>query len=124
LTLWPGICELGYAFTINAFILWLTIFQYGGLMVQVGELNGKKVITTDAFEVGKVSGAEMDGNWKITHLHVNLTKEATDELGFKKPMLGHVTICLPISLVQGFRDVITLNKNRKDLKGIPECRGN
>ncbi|MCW4052379.1 MAG: PRC-barrel domain-containing protein [Candidatus Bathyarchaeota archaeon] len=93
-------------------------------MVQVSELNGKKVITTDAFEVGKVSGAEMDEQWKITHIHVNLSKEATGELGFKKPVLGHITICLPVSLVQGFRDVITLNKAREDLGNIPECRGN
>lgn len=93
-------------------------------MIQVSELNGKKVITTDAFEVGKVSGAEMDEQWKITHIHVNLSKEATDELGFKKPLLGHITICLPINLVQGLKDVITLNKTREDLKGIPECRGN
>ena len=93
-------------------------------MIQVSELNGKKVITTDAFEVGKVSGAEMDEQWKITHIHVNLSKEATDELSFKKPLLGHITICLPINLVQGLKDVITLNKTREDLKGIPECRGN
>jgi sporulation protein YlmC with PRC-barrel domain len=93
-------------------------------MIQVSELNGKKVITTDAFEVGKVSGAEMDEQWKITHIHVNLSKEATDKLGFKKPLLGHITICLPINLVQGLKDVITLNKTREDLKGIPECRGN
>ncbi|MCW3980174.1 MAG: PRC-barrel domain-containing protein [Candidatus Bathyarchaeota archaeon] len=92
-------------------------------MIQVSELNGKKVITTDAFEVGKVSGAEMDEQWKITYIHVNLSKEATDELGFKKPVLGHITICLPINLVQGLKDVITLNKTREDLKGIPECRG-
>jgi len=92
-------------------------------MVRVSEINGKKVITTDAFNVGKVSGAEMDDQWKITHVHVDLSKEATNELGFKKPVLGHVTICLPVKVIQGLGDVITLSKTREGLKGIPECKG-
>ena len=92
-------------------------------MVRVSEINGKKVITTDAFNVGKVSGAEMDDQWKITHVHVDLSKEATNELGFKKPMLGHITICLPVSQIQGLGDVITLSKTREGLKEIPECKG-
>ncbi len=92
-------------------------------MVKVSEINGKKVITTDAFNVGKISGAEMDDQWKITHVHVDLSKEATNELGFKKPVLGHITICLPVNLIQGLGDVITLSKTREGLKGIPECKG-
>jgi len=92
-------------------------------MVKVDRLNGKKVITTDAFNVGEVSGAEMDDQWRITHVHVNLNKEATKELGFKKPMLGHITICLPVSLIQGFQDVITLSKTKEELKALPECKG-
>lgn len=92
-------------------------------MVRVGEINGKKVITTDAFNVGKVSGAEMDDQWKITHVHVDLSKEATNELGFKKPMLGHITICLPFKQIQGLGDMITLSVTREGLKGIPECKG-
>ena len=92
-------------------------------MVKVSEINGKKVITTDAFNVGKVSGAEMDDQWKITHVHVDLSKEATNELGFKKPVLGHITICLPVKVIQGLGDVITLGKTREGLKGIPECKG-
>ena len=92
-------------------------------MVKVSEINGKKVITTDAFNVGKVSGAEMDDQWKITHVHVDLSKEATNELGFKKPVLGHITICLPVNQIQGFGDVVTLSKTREGLKEIPECKG-
>lgn len=92
-------------------------------MVKVSDLNGKKVITTDAFTVGEVSGAEVDTDqWLITHLHVSMTKEATNELGFKKPVLGHVTICLPINLVKAFGDVVTLSKTREELKIIPECK--
>jgi sporulation protein YlmC with PRC-barrel domain len=92
-------------------------------MVKVSEINGKKVITTDAFNVGKVSGTEMDDQWRITHVHIDLSKEATNELRFKKPVLGHITICLPVSQIQGFGDVITLKTTREGLKGIPECKG-
>jgi len=91
-------------------------------MTKVNELNGRKVITLDAFEVGKVDGAEMDNRWSITHLHISLSKEATAELGFKKPVLGHVTICLPVSLVKGVGDVVTLTKERTALKEVPECK--
>lgn len=97
-------------------------FLFGDLM-EVTEVNGKNVITMDAFTVGKVSGAEMDDQWKITHLYVDLTKDATNDLGFTKPFLGHVTICLPINLIQAFGDVITINKKREELQGIPECKG-
>jgi len=93
-------------------------------MVKVSEINGNKVITTDGFNVGKVSGAEMNDQWKITHIYVDLTKDATNELGFKKPVLGHITICLRVKLIQGLGDVITLTKTREELKGIPECKGN
>jgi sporulation protein YlmC with PRC-barrel domain len=92
-------------------------------MVEVSELNGMKVITADAFEVGEVSGAEMSKDWKITHLHIDLSKHAVNELGFKRPLLGHVTICLPVDLIKGYGDVITLTKERKALKDIPECKG-
>jgi sporulation protein YlmC with PRC-barrel domain len=92
-------------------------------MVKVSSLIGKKVITTDAFTVGEVSGVEMDINqWKITHLDVGLAKEATSELGFKKPFMGHIVICVPINLVQGLADVVTLKTTRVELKGIPECK--
>ncbi len=92
-------------------------------MVKVSSLNGKKVITKDAFTVGAVSGAEVNtGNWQITHLHISLAKEATEELGFKKPLLGHITICLPINHIEAFGDVITLRPAINELKNTPECK--
>jgi sporulation protein YlmC with PRC-barrel domain len=92
-------------------------------MVKVSEINGKKVITMDAFNVGKVTGAEMDDKWKITHIHVELSNEATNELGFKKPILGHITLALLVKLIKGHGDVITLSKTREELRGIPEYSG-
>jgi len=92
-------------------------------MVKVSTLIGKKVITTDAFTVGEVSGVEMDTNrWKITHIDVGLTKEATNELGFKKPFMGQITIWVPVKIIKGFGDVITLKKTREELRGIPEYK--
>jgi len=70
-------------------------------MVEVSKINGMKVITTDAFTIGEVSGAEVDtGLWQITHLHVALTNEITKELGFKKPFLGHLTVLSASSCCQ------------------------
>ena len=92
--------------------------------MEIGKLKGKQVITTDAFYVGEISEAKMDEDWRITHILVRLTKEATKGIGFKKPLLGHVTICLPVNYVKGVKDVITLNLSRAELEKIPECKGN
>jgi len=51
---------------------------------------------------------------------VSLTDEATRELGYKKPFMGSVTVCLPVSLVQAVGDVITLNKGIRELKDFVE----
>ncbi len=92
-------------------------------MIEISKLKGKMVITKDSFNVGEISEANMEEDWKITHIQVRLTKEATNELGFKKPLLGHVTICLPVYHIMGVGDVITLKINRVELKEIPECKG-
>jgi sporulation protein YlmC with PRC-barrel domain len=86
-------------------------------------MNGMKVITADAYTLGDVDGTHADTNtWQITHLDVGLTKDATRELGFKKPMLGSLSICLPITVVKNFGDVITLNKSLQELKDLKECK--
>ena len=91
--------------------------------MKISKLNGMTVITSDAYTLGEVNGAHADiGTWNITHLDVALTKEATAELGFKKPLLGSLTICLPISAVKKVGDVIALNKSLLDLKTLRECK--
>jgi len=91
--------------------------------LKVGNMNGMKVITADAFTLGEVEGAHADtGTWQITNLDVGLTKDATRELGFKKPMLGLLTLCLPINTVKKVGDVITLNKSLLELKNLKECK--
>jgi len=90
-------------------------------MTSVSKLMGKRVIGANAYMLGEVNGAEVDtGKWQITHLHVSLADEATRELGFKKPFMGSVTVCLPVSLVQAIGDVITLNKGINELRDVVE----
>jgi len=82
---------------------------------------GKRVIGADAYVLGEVNGAQIDTEkWQVTHLHASLTDEATRELGFKKPFMGSVTACLPVSLTQAVGDVITLNKGFKELRDFVE----
>jgi len=91
--------------------------------MDVSKLNGVNVITANSFTLGEIDGSNVDTNsWKLTHLKVELTDEATRELGFSKPMLGSIKLCLPIENVAGFGDVVTLNKSLIDLKGISECK--
>ncbi|MCJ7607740.1 MAG: hypothetical protein MUO94_07855 [Thermoplasmata archaeon] len=92
-------------------------------MMDVSKLNGVNVITANSFTLGEIDGSNVDTNsWRLTHLKVELTDEAIRELGFSKPMLGSVKLCLPIENVAGFGDVVTLNKSLIDLKGISECK--
>jgi sporulation protein YlmC with PRC-barrel domain len=86
-------------------------------------MNGMEVITADAFTLGEVDGAHADtGTWQITHLDVELTKEATRELGFKKPRFGSLKVCLHIAAVKQVGDVITLNKSLLEFKSLKECK--
>lgn len=92
-------------------------------MMDVSRLNGVSVITANSFTLGEIEGSNVDTNsWRLTHLNVELTDEATRELGFSKPMLGSVKLCLPIENVAGFGDVVTLSKSLIDLKGTAECK--
>jgi len=90
-------------------------------LVIISKLIGKKVIGANAYTLGEVTGADVDvEKWLITHLHVSLTEDATRELGFRKPFLGSVIVCLPINLIQATGDIISLNKSVKELKNVVE----
>jgi len=81
----------------------------------------KRVIGANAYSLGEVVGADIDtGKWQVTHLHVNLTDDSTRELGFKKPFMGSVVVCLPVGLVQAVGDVVTLNKGINELRNVVE----
>ena len=90
----------------------------------VSKLNGKKVLTKDTIEVGEVSDAVMDDDWRITYLHVALNKEATHKLGHIKPLRGHVTLCLPVHIIGENSAILKLKKTIEELKVLPECKIN
>jgi sporulation protein YlmC with PRC-barrel domain len=80
---------------------------------------GKRVIGANAYTLGEVTGADVDTEkWQITHLHVSLTDEAIRELGFKKPFLGSVIVCLPIDIIQATGDVVSLGKSINELRNV------
>jgi sporulation protein YlmC with PRC-barrel domain len=91
--------------------------------MKISKLDGMNVITSDAYTLGEVDGAHADTEtWNITHLDVELNKEATVELGYKKPFLGSITVCLPVNAVAKVGDVITLNQSLLELKNLKECK--
>lgn len=92
-------------------------------MIDVSKMNGVKVITANSYTLGEVEGANVDTKgWTMTHVKVGLSDEATRELGYSKPLLGSVKICLPVESIAGYGDVMTLKKTLMELKGSNECK--
>ncbi len=89
----------------------------------MNSLLNKKVLTSDAFDVGTVSGFELDlAGWAVTHLGVTLNSQSNKELGVRKPLLGGLAICIPVVHVDKVGDMVTLRLTFDDLRNIPECR--
>ena len=79
-------------------------------MVHASTLIGRCVRNSDAVALGEVEGVEVDtGNWIITHLRVILTKQSVEELHLEKPILWDVVLTLPVTLIKGFDESISLN---------------
>ena len=84
-------------------------------------LEGKKVIGSEGYILGEVDGVNINSNtWQANTFYVNLSDEATAELGFKKPFLGKITICLPTQLIKTVGDVIALKEPIRNLEDIAE----
>jgi sporulation protein YlmC with PRC-barrel domain len=88
--------------------------------VSFDKLSGKFVICAGGFDLGVINGVDIDTNtWQVTHLHVKLSKQASDDLGFKKRFRSS-TVCVPTSLVSKVGDNILLNKCLDELSKHPE----
>jgi sporulation protein YlmC with PRC-barrel domain len=88
--------------------------------VSFEKLSGKFVICAGGFDLGALKGVEMNtSTWQVTHLHVKLSKPASEDLGFKKRFRSS-TVCVPISLVASFGDNVLLNKSLDELSRHPE----
>ncbi len=91
--------------------------------MKYNKFDGMKVLSLDAKDVGEVSGLEVDTkNWKVTHIHIELTDNAIKGLNIRKPLIGKVNICFPVGFIQKVGDVITLARNLDGLRKVPECR--
>jgi sporulation protein YlmC with PRC-barrel domain len=86
-------------------------------------LNGRRVVTSDAWDLGKVDGIEVDTEkWLVTHLRVSLSKDSAQELRFKKPLLGEIVVCIPINHIKAFGDVINLDAPFSNIAALAECQ--
>jgi len=92
-------------------------------LVEITRLFWKKAFTSDAVLLGEVESAEVDeSTWQITNFYVGLTDEATRMLGFKRPYLGKIHVCLPVSTIKTFHDTAILNQTLQELRNLKECK--
>ena len=90
------------------------------ILVDFDKLSGMFVICAGGFDLGNVNGIEINTiNWQVTHLHVKLSKPASEDLGFKKRFRSS-TVCVPTSLISQIGDNILLNKSLDELTRHPE----
>ncbi len=94
-------------------------------MISFDTLIGKKVIGTDGYIIGEVTGAEIDPTiWHVHQLHVKLTDNASEELGFKKRFRSS-KISMPTKMVRSVGDVVNIWPKLEALsesKEITECK--
>jgi len=92
-------------------------------MVEITRLFWKKAFTSDNVLLGEIDNAELDTNtWQITNFYVGLSGEATKTLGFKRPYLGRVTVCLPASSIETIKDTVILNQTLQELHNLKVCK--
>lgn len=91
--------------------------------MNLDELNEKEVISSDAHDLGEVTGAHIDiDNWKITDLDIKLTSETIKKLNLKKPRFGSLVICLPVTDIKEVGDVIVLKYSLKSFRNLKACK--
>ena len=85
------------------------------------QLKDKKVVGTEGYILGEVDGVDIDWTiWQANAFYINLSDQATEELGFKKPFLRKITVCLPTQLIEAVGEVITLKEPIRNLADIAE----
>jgi len=90
------------------------------ILVNFEKLSGMFVICAGGFDLGTINGVEINTvSWQVTHIHVKLSKSASEDLGFKKRFRSS-TVCVPITLVAQTGDNILLNKSIDELSRHPE----
>jgi len=70
---------------------------------------GKKVIDSNARDVGKISDISFDDTgWNITSFHLKIPGQICVELGLSKFKLGSKTALMPTSLIKQIGDNVQL----------------
>ncbi len=79
--------------------------------------------TSDAFLLGEIESAELDrATWQITNFYVSLNDEATALLGFKRPFMGKIMVCIPVNLIKSIEDTAILDRTRGELGDLRQCK--
>jgi sporulation protein YlmC with PRC-barrel domain len=90
--------------------------------MKYSKIDGMKVYSSDSFYVGDVIAAEINiQKWEITHFQIELSDDIIKRLGYKKPLLGRISICIPVGYIKTVGDVITIDRTLKELEKLPEC---
>ena len=85
--------------------------------MELGCTEQKDVITKDGRKIGYLVGARVDtGEWKVSSILVEVTKEMVLELGLKKSMLKSPKTAISTELVDVSGDVIQLRATLEELK--------
>lgn len=92
-------------------------------MVEITRIFWKKAFTADNVLLGEIESAEIDpATWQVTSLYVGLTDEASHAMGFKRPFLGKIVVCLPVATVKTVEDRAVLNKTMAELRDLKQCK--
>jgi sporulation protein YlmC with PRC-barrel domain len=84
-------------------------------------LKGRKVVGSEGYVLGEVDGFDVDPNvWQAVAFYTNLSDEAVAELGFKKPFLHKILVCLPTRLIKVVGDIVSLGEPISNLRDIAE----
>jgi len=92
-------------------------------MVEISRMFWKRAFSSDGFFIGEIQSAELNmSTWQITNFYVGLSDEATMAMGFKRPWMGKVTVCLPVSVIESFEDTVKLNETKEKLLNLKQCK--
>lgn len=88
-----------------------------GSVMQISELKGMAVLTSNGQNIGEVKEAEVDaGDWRVESLSVRLSRDASTELGMDAKIIGHDTIKISTNEISGAHDTVILTLSTEDLR--------
>lgn len=87
------------------------------MRVDANNLTGRKVYDRAGRALGDVAGLEIDSmDWRVTGVRVEVDREAADDLGVDKPMMGRASVILSQERVAAIGDVVTLRDSIEELR--------